>query len=265
MQESSDVTTVPRDIWFQVCLHLSVKSLYMLRATSRELRETVDSRTVWLSVLTDLIRIKPSAYSKQDVEDMSAADLRKASLRIVLVDRAYSSPTLPHREVALFSREDVVGCTQTLLFPGGKRLLILRASGSFTIYDISARKTVVDVPPTNTRASSQRSTSTAQLFPTSLYTGHIVIHLSPPFEFRPGPAVAEQLRVVLHFGHAFYHQDGVLSIAQLHLPHANDMSSLELHLRTFVAGGRDERVLKRFRIDELRPEVSLVDHRCTRS
>ncbi len=124
------------------------------------------------------MRIKPSAYSRQDVEDMSAAELRKASLRIVLVDRAYSSPTLPHREVALFSREDVVGCTQTLLFPGGERLLILRASGSFTIYDIRARKTVVDIPPTNAHARSQRSTSTAQLFPTSLYTGHIVIHLS---------------------------------------------------------------------------------------
>ena len=122
------------------------------------------------------MEIKPSVYSKEDIQDMSARELREACLKMVLVDRAYSSPVLPHREIQLFSREEVVGCTQALLLPGGERLLILHNSGSFRIHDIRTSKTVIDCLAL--RPEWKRTSSKAQLFPKSMLTGYIVLQVS---------------------------------------------------------------------------------------
>ncbi|KAI0087043.1 hypothetical protein BDY19DRAFT_995463 [Irpex rosettiformis] len=265
--------TIPRDIWFYVGLYLSVKSLYMLRATCREIRDIVDSHTVWLSALNDLMNVKPSVYSTQDIQSMSATQLREAALRMVLVDRAYSSPELPHRKIKLLSRHVMSpDYTQACLFPGGEQLLILSKDGSFEIYDIDAKKVVTYVDAQ--RSGWGRASSTARLFPISLHMGYIVVQASNRYgtTLVDGPVVAQEIRVYkyvdknvqhilteespladVHLGYAFCHQNGVLSLAQLQKIN-EDRGRFDVRIRTLNADGIDERTTKKIFIGLLEPE-----------
>ncbi len=63
-------------------------------------------------------KARPSAYSVNNFEEMSAAQLREAAVRMVFVDRAYASPTLPRRPILLFSGQEVDDFSTVVLFPG---------------------------------------------------------------------------------------------------------------------------------------------------
>ena len=140
------------------------------------MRDTVDSRTVWLTVLEDLAGIMPSPYSIEDVNNMPTIELREAVRSTVLVNRAYSSPTLPHHEIELISHEDLIPeYRQTTLFPGGEHILILSDDGSFDILDINTTEVVTHVP--TLKADWPRSQTTAQLFPSSRSAGYIVVQM----------------------------------------------------------------------------------------
>ncbi|KAI0795258.1 hypothetical protein BC629DRAFT_313977 [Irpex lacteus] len=130
---------LPVDIWYQICGHSTLKTLHMLRETSKEMQNIVDSRSVWVPFMIKFTKARPSAYSVDDFEEMSAAQLREAAARMVLVDRAYASPTLPHRPILLFSGQEVDNFSTVVLFPGGERLLIVRDDGTLQIYDIASK------------------------------------------------------------------------------------------------------------------------------
>ncbi|KAI0795247.1 hypothetical protein BC629DRAFT_313555 [Irpex lacteus] len=101
MSDIFNIDFIPTDIWLDICSKLSIKSLYALRATCRGLRSIVDDRSVWHSALSDLVEIKDAAYSREDLESMSAPELREASVRIIKVDRAFRSPKLPHKKAPI--------------------------------------------------------------------------------------------------------------------------------------------------------------------
>ena len=138
------------------------------------MQDIVDSRIVWLSAINDLSSINPSVYSVQEINDMTAVELREASCRIVQVHRAFSSPNLPHREIKLLKRDEMsADYTQALLFPGGERLLILSETGSFDIYDIAARKIMMHIPAL--KPAWHDASDRAEIFPISANVGYIVI------------------------------------------------------------------------------------------
>lgn len=162
-QVSADVNSAfsclfPADIWYQICGLSTLKTLHMLRAvrsrstppfvcsrsdftqeTSKEMQNIVDSRSVWIPFMIKFTKARPSTYSVDDFEEMSVAQLREAAVRMVLVDRAYASPTLPHRPILLFSGQEVDNFSTVVLFPGGERLLIVRDDGTLQIYDIESK------------------------------------------------------------------------------------------------------------------------------
>ncbi|KAI0696417.1 hypothetical protein BC835DRAFT_863550 [Cytidiella melzeri] len=174
---SLSVTRLPMDVWLHICLELSVKSLYMLRATCKGLRHVVDERSVWLTVLLDLKYVKPSVYTREDIAQMSATRLREASLLMVRVDQAFSSPKLPHGGVPVLPAVDLSDVTQLALIPGGERLVILRTNGTFDIYDV-ATGNVVGTAPRMPVDGLPANRSFLRLYPISLHTGYIVTCVS---------------------------------------------------------------------------------------
>ena len=141
------------------------------------MQATIDLRIVWLSAINDLSSIHPPVYSVQDINDMTAVQLREASCQMVQVHRAFSCPKLPHREIKLLTRDEMSpDYTQALLFPGGEQLLILSKAGSFDIYDIFLRKIVMHIP--SLRPEWRDASSRAEIFPISAHIGYIVIEIS---------------------------------------------------------------------------------------
>ena len=155
---------------------------YSTLQTCQEMRDTIDSRIVWVSVINDLLSIKPSIYSVQDINGMTAVQLREASLQMVQVERAYSSPVLPHREIELVSSDHMSWeYRQALLFPGGKQLLLLNNNGTFEIHDVDARKVILRSPVP--KAEWGYGSSTAKIFPISAHIGYLVIYACGKYVF----------------------------------------------------------------------------------
>jgi hypothetical protein len=135
----------------------------------------LDERSIWFSVLLDLLRIKPSLYGREHMEQMSATQLRDASIRLVKVDMAFTSMTLPHRKIKLLPNLDTSNIAFVTLLPGGDRLFVLRINGSFGIYRTSTGKAVCSIPR---REGMPVNNVSARIFPRSLDAGHIVIRAS---------------------------------------------------------------------------------------
>lgn len=84
-------------------------------------------RSIWHTVLKDLLSVKPLPYSRSDVEAMSASQLRDASIRIVKIDMACTTPSfLPRREV-LPDMEYVPFMRNVHLLAGGTKYLYTTA------------------------------------------------------------------------------------------------------------------------------------------
>ena len=143
--------------------------------TCRGLRHIIDERSVWLSVFVDLLLVKPSVYSSEDVEGMSVSQLREASRRIVQIDHAFSCPTLPHRENLILRSVDLTKCTDVALFPGGTRVLVLKRNGSFGVHDISTGRIVLSAPRIEGLPVNR---SFVRLYPASIHTGYILVYAS---------------------------------------------------------------------------------------
>lgn len=130
---------------------------------------------MWFAAFLDLLRVKPSVYSQEDLEKMSVSHLREASQRIVQVDRAFSCPTMPHREMQILRSADLSKCADVALFPGGERVLVLKKNGSFDIYDISTGNKAISIPRIEGLPINE---CFVRLYPTSIDTGHILIYAS---------------------------------------------------------------------------------------
>ena len=141
--------------------------------TCTDLRRIVDDRSVWASVFVDLLRVKPSAYTMENVEQMTALQLRQASRRTVYVDQAFSCPEgTPYRETRILGSAELSMHNHLILLPGGHRALVVKLDSSFDIYDIATSNVVLSSTPTE---GPERRKSIAHLHPTSINTGYIVI------------------------------------------------------------------------------------------
>ncbi|KAI0087027.1 hypothetical protein BDY19DRAFT_323188 [Irpex rosettiformis] len=273
-------TKLPVEIWFEIFLSLSVKSLYMLRATCRDIRHIVDERSVWLSVLVDLLHIKPSVYSQEDINGMSVSQLREASQRIVQVDRAFSSATLPHREVRILDSVKLATFAKVALLPGGDRAIILKENGSFDIHDIATGNVLLSAPRIE---GSPVTKSFMRLYPKSLYTGHILVNAGVHInganglwrdrfnsgEFHVYHYTRTEIRHIwteecpreMSEGRfTFCQQRSTLLLAQLHAPSDKlGDSHLELHLRTIYENGQSDKEILKFRLET---EVEVGDMSC---
>lgn len=128
---------------------------------------------MWYAVLSDLLEIKDAAYSREDLESMSAPELREASVRIVKVDCAFRSPKLPHRKAPIPASIDTSECSDVALFPGGDRLLFLGQDGSLAVYRLDTGATVMTYPSLDDGWSQH--VNIHGVYPTSLYNGYIAI------------------------------------------------------------------------------------------
>lgn len=135
----------------------------------------MDDRSVWFAAFLDLLRVKPSVYSREDIDRMSVSQLREASQRIVQVDRAFSCPTMPHREMQILRSADLSKCTEVALFPRGERILVLKKNGSFDIHDISTGNKVFAIPRIEGLPINE---CFVRLYPISIDTGHILVYAS---------------------------------------------------------------------------------------
>lgn len=147
-------------------------SMYNFK-TCRSIRQVVDERSVWLAVFLDLLRVKPSVYSYDDIATMSSSQLREASRRTVQVDRAFSSPIFPHHEAIILPSVDLASCADVTLLPGGERVLVLRNNAAFEVYDIASGNIVFSAPEIE---GLQVARSFARLYPTSMSTGCILVY-----------------------------------------------------------------------------------------
>ena len=144
--------------------------------TCRGLKETVDTRSVWLRVFSDLSRVKPSIYSAEDVEELSTSQLKEASQRIVQVDRAFSLPNVPHREVKVLESVPLSDCFEVTLFPGGERVLVPGSDGSFDVYDIATGNLVLSAP--RIEGELVNRCFVRNIHPTSIHTGYILVSVA---------------------------------------------------------------------------------------
>ncbi|KAI0795286.1 hypothetical protein BC629DRAFT_1506637 [Irpex lacteus] len=55
----------------------SLRTLHMLSATSKEIQQIIDSRSIWLPCVIKLTTLRPTAYSLKDWQEMSATQLRE--------------------------------------------------------------------------------------------------------------------------------------------------------------------------------------------
>ncbi|KAI0795239.1 hypothetical protein BC629DRAFT_1439530 [Irpex lacteus] len=264
-----NIADVPPDIWFEICLDLSVKSLYMLRATCRGLRRIVDDRSVWFTAFLDLLRVKPSVYSREDLEGMSVFQLREASQRIVQVDRAFSCPTMPHREIQILRSADLSKCTEVALFQGGERILVLRKNGSFDIHDITTGNKVFAIPRIEGLPINE---CFVRLYPTSIDTGHILVYASVvlagvedlwpsrvnAYEFRIYRYTQQDVRHIwteecsrtMYDGKfAFCQWNDAMTLTQFQPPHKNKRGLLEIHTRTIRGDGRNDKEIFTFYLE----------------
>lgn len=124
-------------------------------------------------MLVDLMKIKDTVYSREDVENMSATQLREASVRIVQIDHAFRSWKLPHHRVPMPLE---VKCSDMVLLPGGDRLLVVGRDGSLTIYQVATRQEVLSCPySADPSWSTATRTSVFGLHPISLHDGYIAL------------------------------------------------------------------------------------------
>ncbi len=132
---------------------------------------------MWHSVLADLIDIKGTVYSDEEIENMSADALRMASLRIVQVDWAFTSSTLPHHKTTILLNEDLGRFADINLLPGGERLLALGMDGSLTMFSLRTEAVITTISGRDDRfAGTRQHPKTFRLYPTSLLCGFIVVH-----------------------------------------------------------------------------------------
>lgn len=146
------------------------------------MRDIVDSRSVWAPYMVNLTTVRPSVYSVKDFEEMSATQLREAAVRMVLVDRAYASPTLPHKPTVLFYGEKVDKIWTVALFPGGERLLIVKQDssgvGCVDIYDIANRKVVRRLRRKEGRDRISGLPCGIRICPTSVRSGFFMVEMT---------------------------------------------------------------------------------------
>ncbi|KAI0087026.1 hypothetical protein BDY19DRAFT_958142 [Irpex rosettiformis] len=202
---------------------------------------------------------------------MSVSQLREASQRIVQVDRAFSSPTLPHREVRILDSVRSTTCAEVALLPGGDRGIVLKENGSFDIHDITTGNVLLSAPRIE---GSPVTKSFMRLYPTSLYTGHILVNAAVHItganglwrdrfnsaEFRVYHYTRTEIRHIwteecpremFEGRFAFCQQQSTLLLAQLHAPSDNpgEGSHLELHLRTIYKNGQGDKEILKFRLE----------------
>ena len=191
----------PIDIWIEICHNLSVKSLFTLRTVrrilcfaillvilnrihtynwlsqaSKDLSQTVDTRSVWLCAFNDLLRVKPSVYTPEDIEEMSISQLREASRWIVQIDWVFSVREAPYHETTVLNSVPVSDCYDVTLLPGGKRALIPNSDGALHVYDIAADSLLFSAPKIEDDPVNR--CGVRHLYPMSLHTGYVVVFVA---------------------------------------------------------------------------------------
>jgi len=136
----------------------------------------VDTRTVWLCAFNDLLRVKPSVYTTEDIEEMSSLQLREASRRIAHVDWAFSIREAPYAETTVLKCVSLSDVEDVTLLPGGERALILKIDGSLHIYDIAANSLLFSTPEIEDKPANVRRVR--RLYPMSLHTGYVVVFVT---------------------------------------------------------------------------------------
>ncbi|KDQ26160.1 hypothetical protein PLEOSDRAFT_160747 [Pleurotus ostreatus PC15] len=132
-QRPKSLEDMPFDVIFSLSLHLSVKDLCALRATSRQLRHLVLNRLLWSIALRDILEIRPIPRLSYALDDMSLEELLKATIRLNALDKKNRGLD-PDVKLIQISSIDVG--TAPVFVPGGRHFVTVQEpDDSFFIHD----------------------------------------------------------------------------------------------------------------------------------
>ncbi|KAF7432523.1 hypothetical protein PC9H_004464 [Pleurotus ostreatus] len=136
-QRPKSLEDMPFDVIFGLSYHLSVQDICSLRATSRQLRHLVQSKSLWLLVLRDILEIRPIPRLRFALDDMSLEELMKATIRLNALDKKIRGldPDVKLTQVGGFDAD-----LAAILVPGGRHFVtIAEPKLDFFIHDFRAK------------------------------------------------------------------------------------------------------------------------------
>lgn len=124
-------------------------------------------RSVWLTVLEDLLVVKPLPYTVSDLHAMSSGQLRETSIRISQTDIAFSTPYFMPTKIMEFSAPSDLRALS--LLPGGTRYINLTYGGDVQLRGLDHPHPIAVIPGSNSAEDIR-----IKLYPVSLRQAYIL-------------------------------------------------------------------------------------------
>jgi len=96
------------------------------------LHQTAGERSVWLTVLRDILQVIPLRRVLEALPTMSASELKEKAVLITRLDSLWSLESV--RPVRISSHSFGAGIRKALVWPGGDFILILIEDGTLQLY-----------------------------------------------------------------------------------------------------------------------------------